>query len=93
VVALAAELLRKNLPKDFDLSLINLGVSNFHDAGLPRGLRSISRLFAPASSAKRPLEGADGNAAGQADPAPLAAERGTGGSAKIGTDGQPESGQ
>lgn len=50
MMKLATDLLLNNLPKPFDLTLINVGVSNLHSAAVPAGCRSIATLFAPASN-------------------------------------------
>jgi hypothetical protein len=51
IEALAVQLLHNNLSQPFDLSLINLGVSNFHEQDTAQGKLSIANIFGGNSGA------------------------------------------
>ena len=49
ITALSVKLLRQNLPQPFDLSLLNLGVTNFQQLGTPAGHTAINSFFKSSS--------------------------------------------
>lgn len=73
-VDIAGKLLRKNLPSEFDLTLLNVGVTSFHDLSAPSGVSKISALFQGKAPLPVPLPSAptgapDGSAPDAAAPA------------------------